>query len=257
MPGIYHMISLIVFVFGLMAGSFLNAVIHRLHSGQPIVSDRSRCVYCGHQLNALDLVPLLSFIVLGGKCRYCRKKISWQYPVVELATASAFVLAAINYGLQITDHRFWIDLIFICTFIVIAVYDFKHYLILDKVVFPMLVLSLAVNIYSGSLMTGILGAISLSGFFLLQYGISKGRWIGLGDVKLGLLLGSVLGFNLGILNLVLSYFSGAIVGTILIIFGKKRLKSHMPFGTFLAFSAIITMLYGRIILDWYLKLIGF
>jgi leader peptidase (prepilin peptidase)/N-methyltransferase len=247
---------ILIFLFGLIVGSFLNALIHRLHSGQKIVNDRSRCVSCGHELRVLDLIPLVSFVFLRGRCRYCAKKISWQYPIVELATALSFLLLFVNHE-SIGDHGLWAKLVFASTFIVIAVYDFKHYLILDKVVFPILIVSLVLNVYFGTWLEGILGALALSGFFLLQYAISKGRWIGFGDVKLGLLLGLVLGLKLGALSLMLAYFLGAIVGIGLMLSGRKSLSSRLPFGTFLGISAIIVLIYGQEILNWYLNILGF
>ena len=109
----------------------------------------------------------------------------------------------------------------------------------------------------GQLVSGILGAVLVSGFFYLQYLFSKGRWIGFGDVKFGLLLGSLFGFPLALLVLLLAYCSGAMVGVSLIALGKKKLSSKLPFGTFLGFSAIIVLLYGDQIWNWYMKLIGF
>ena len=244
-------------ILGLIVGSFLNAVIFRLSTGESFLSGRSHCPRCGHKLTAVDLIPVLSFIFLRGKCRYCKSKISWQYPLIELATAISFILLAQNFEFRISNFEFIAQAIFICFLIVISIYDLKHYLILDKVVFPALVLSIAYNLLIGQLVSGILGAVLVSGFFYLQYLFSKGRWIGFGDVKFGLLLGSLFGFPLALLVLLLAYCSGAMVGVSLIALGKKKLSSKLPFGTFLGFSAIIVLLYGDQIWNWYMKLIGF
>jgi len=214
-------------------------------------------MHCGHELNALDLIPLLSFVLLAGRCRYCKKKISWQYPIIELATAISFVLLAQNYGLRITDYGFLVNLVFICFLVVVAVYDFKHYLILDKVVFPAFVLSLIWNVYTGHLVSGLLGSALVAGFFGAQYIFSKGRWIGFGDVKLGLFLGSLFGVKLSLIMLLLAYLLGAVVGLSLLADGRKNLNSKLPFGVFLSASAIIMLIYGPRISDWYLRLIGF
>jgi prepilin signal peptidase PulO-like enzyme (type II secretory pathway) len=252
-------------VFGLVVGSFLNVVINRLRLKQSL-GGRSHCPHCKHELNALDLVPLFSFLFLGGKCRYCGKPISWQYPAVEAFTGLAFMLAWLKFQAFGADLAFvWILAAF---FIVIAVYDLKHYLILDKVVFPGLAVAVAYALYrdfSGgcglawncATISGLLGAAVVAGFFYLQHLVSGGRWIGFGDVKFGLMLGFAAGFPLCILLLFISYTAGASVGMALLATGSKQATSKMPFGTFLALGAIATLLYGQPIMNWYLDLIGF
>src|SRR3989344_1005869 len=181
------MMLVFIFIFGLIVGSFLNAVIHRLHSGQSIFERSSKCPNCGHTLAWYDLIPIVSFFMLNQRCRYCGKPISWQYPLVELATAIAFGL--IYNQLSIIDYQLLFQFIFTCFLIVIFVYDLKHYLILDRVVIPAAVLALIYQVWQGNFFNSIWGALALSGFFALLYFFSKGRWIGLGDVKLGIFLG--------------------------------------------------------------------
>jgi leader peptidase (prepilin peptidase)/N-methyltransferase len=246
----------LVFILGLIVGSFLNAVIFRLYSGESFLSGRSHCVNCGHTLAAYDLVPLFSFLFLGGKCRYCGKKISIQYPLVEFITGIVFVLVLLHYGLRITDYGFWFQIIMACFLIVIAIFDFKHYLILDKVIFPALGLVVVYNIWQSNFWMGLLSGFGVAGFFLLQYLISKGKWIGFGDVKFGLLLGNLSLWPQSLLVLFLAYMIGAMVGIVLIATGKKDLGSKLPFGVFLSLSAIIVMLAGERIMSWYLNLIG-
>jgi prepilin signal peptidase PulO-like enzyme (type II secretory pathway) len=235
---------LFTIIIGLIFGSFLNAVIHRLHSGQSMLNDRSRCVHCNTILVSKDLIPVFSFIFLGGKCRYCQKSISWTYPAVELLTTLMLLLFV------------FIKIAASLILIVIAVYDFKHYLILDKIVLPAFILVVVYNLFIGELLSGLFGSLIISGFFLLQYVISSGRWIGFGDVKLGLFLGSLVGWKLSIILLMIGYFLGAIIGIGLIISGRKKLGSQVPFGTFLSISAIIVMLYGDRVLSWYLGLLN-
>ena len=262
------MTGLLLFILGLVVGSFLNVVIFRLHSGDSFVGGRSKCLNCKTELKSKDLVPLLSYLVLGGKCRYCKVKLSWQYPVVEFATGLAFLF--VSFGIQAGDYANLIFRLAVSSImIVVAVYDLKHYLILDKVIYPAMIVVLAWNImsdfFSGcgfvsldcATLGGVLAALIASGFFALQYFGSKGRWIGFGDVKLGLLLGLVAGFPGIIFLLFLAYILGAVSGLILIAAGNKELSSRLPFGFFLAISAIITMNYGKLAADWYLKLIGF
>ena len=244
----------LIFILGLLVGSFLNVVIFRLHSHEAFLFGRSHCNTCKRELGVWDLIPLFSYLFLRGKCRYCQAHISWQYPMVELLTAFVFVLLGAKFG--VVNLEFLIGVIFACVMIVIAVYDFKHYLILDVVIFPALALSVFINLISGSFVDGILGSILVSGFFLIQYLISKGSWIGFGDVKLGLLLGSLFGWKMSIILLLVSYMTGALVGTFLLILNKKKMSSKLPFGTFLGLSAIIILIYGDQILSWYRNLIG-
>jgi leader peptidase (prepilin peptidase)/N-methyltransferase len=257
----------LIILFGLIIGSFLNALIYRLYSGQSISSGRSACPHCGHVLGAMDLIPVVSFIWLRGQCRYCHKKISWQYPIVELVTATVFLLIAGHFGFQVGEPAFWVNLFFAAVLIVIGVFDFKHYLILDKVLLPVGILALLWNLYqdlsgagpsfSGYLVLGVVSGLGLAVFFGLQYVLSRGKWIGLGDVKLGWVMGNMLNWPLSLCMLMLAYFSGAFTGVILIGLGRKQMSSKLPFGLFLAFSGIITMLWGDKIVAWYLGLIGF
>jgi leader peptidase (prepilin peptidase) / N-methyltransferase len=251
-------ILILVFLFGLIVGSFLNAVIYRLWSGETILFDRSHCPHCKHELSALDLIPLFSFMALGGRCRYCSKKISWQYPLIELATAVSFILLAQNFQSSIFNLQFLAQIIFICFLIVIGVFDFKHYLILDKVVYPAFILAIIFNLLLGQdyLVSGVFGAILVSGFFEIQYLLSQGRWIGFGDVKLGLFLGMLLGLKSSLLMLMIAYFVGAFVGVALVMMDRKKFSSKLPFGVFLSISAIIMLLYGDRVISWYFSLIG-
>jgi leader peptidase (prepilin peptidase) / N-methyltransferase len=258
------MFLLLSAVLGLIIGSFLNVVINRLRLKETL-GGRSHCPHCKHELSALDLVPLFSYLFLRGKCRYCGKPISWQYLAVEAATSLAFLLTWLKFQIFGPDLFFvWVLSAF---FIVIAVYDLKHFLILDKVVFPGLAVAVAYALvrdfnsgcglsWNCATISGLLGAATIAGFFYLQHLVSNGRWIGFGDVKLGLMLGMVAGFPLCIFLLFISYMSGALAGVFLIATGKKQASSKMPFGTFLALCAIITLLYGQPALNWYLDLIG-
>lgn len=260
------MIILLSFILGAIVGSFLNVVVFRLHSGKSFIRGRSACRSCGRELRAGDLIPILSFAFLRGRCRYCKTRLSWQYPFVETVTGMVFALIAYQWAGSLATGIFLA--LVSCFLIVVAVFDFKHFLILDKVVLPgavlaflgNLVLDLSVSCSPWSwqcrTLPGVAGAAVISGFFLMQYLLSKGSWIGFGDVKYGILLGLSVGFPGAILLLFTAYLAGAAVGIALIISGRKRLSSRLPFGTFLSFSAIITLLYGTPIMDWYSRLIG-
>lgn len=245
---------ILVFAFGLIVGSFLNAVIYRLHSGDSLLDKSSKCPRCGHSLEALDLIPVLSFFILGGKCRYCKKPISWQYPAVEIATAVAFLL--IYNQLSIIDYRLFFYFVFASFLIIIFVYDLKHYLILDNIVFPAAVLALIYQIINGRVVEGLIGAASLSGFFLVLYVISKGRWIGAGDIKLGIFLGFLVPFPETLALFLMAYLLGAIVSLILLARRDKNFGDPVPFGTFLTVAAFVAMLWGEGIIHWYFNLVG-
>ena len=247
---------IIFFIFGLIVGSFLNAVIFRLHSGESFLLGRSHCMHCKHELAPLDLVPVFSFIFLSGKCRYCKSKLSWQYPIVEFLTGLIFAVLFAQGQMPLISPKFLFELVMAGFFIVVGVFDLKHYLILDKVVFPGLVVVLIYNIFAGQIFLGLISGFGVAGFFLLQYVFSKGKWIGFGDVKFGLLLGNFASWPMSLVLIMLAYFLGAIVGIVLILSGKKKLGSKLPFGVFLSASAIITMIIGERLLTWYLRLIG-
>lgn len=246
---------LILFVFGLSIGSFLNVVIYRAKIKKSIVHPQSFCPSCKHCLAWYDLIPVASFIILGGKCRYCRKRVSWQYPLVELACGVLFALFYIKVG-SINPLLFF-NLFFVSIFVVIFVYDLKYYLILDRIILSGATLAILASIFLGkpSFPAALLGSLMSGGFFAIIVLVSKGKWMGGGDVKLGFLLGFILGWPQISVALFIAFILGSIIGLLLIVLQKKTLKSAVPFGTFLTVAAIVTMLEGERILKWYLNLI--
>ena len=255
------MIVLFVFILGLIFGSFINALLYRLHVGESLVHGRSKCPDCGHTLSAKDLVPLISWAILKARCRYCRKPISWQYPVIELAMALAFVICYLVSGIAdlqsaMFDLRLASWLLFSVFLMIVFVYDARHYLILDSVIIPASISALVLNLILGySWQNLLLGVVIASGFFALQFFVSRGKWIGFGDVKLGVFLGLMLGWPNILAGLFLAYILGSIVGIGLILSKKKEWGGQVPFGTFLALASFIAMLYGQQLIDWYLRLL--
>lgn len=265
-----HMLVIIVIILGLIVGSLLNAVIYRLRSGDKLVFCRSKCVHCQHSLGIRDLIPILSFILLKGRCRYCQKPISWQYPLVEFFTAIIFILGYFRFlhpylsknslspiwSAEMLEQMpaFLIFLVFSSFLIIIFVYDLKYYLILDKVTLPALVLAFVANYLLLGFTLGNLffASVIIAGFFLLQFIISKGKWIGGGDICLGLVMGVMLGWPNALVALFLAYLLGALVSIILLVSKQKRWGDQLPFGTFLSLATVITLLYGEAILKWYL-----
>ncbi len=260
-----------IFTLGLIIGSFLNCLIWRLHTGETILG-RSYCPKCQQQIAWYDNIPVLSYIFLLGKCRHCKKHISIQYPVVEFVVGLLFVLAFVIelrqfqffnfqfFNLFILLFRDWF-VIFVMT--IVFVYDLRWYLILDKIMIPAMIIIFGLNIYLAYLdgevfnnlwnflISGIIGG----GFFLLQFLVSRGQWIGGGDIRLGFFMGLVLGWPIILLALMLAYISGAIIGVFLLIWGKKKMSSQIPFGVFLSTATLVSLFWGQSIINWYLNLL--
>ncbi|MCF6276603.1 MAG: prepilin peptidase [Candidatus Magasanikbacteria bacterium] len=248
----------IVFLFGIVIGSFTNAFVWRTQKHKTM-NGRSMCPKCNKTIFAKDLIPILSFIILRGKCRNCKAKISIQYPLVETWFGIAFVCAALIhqsgfYDFSIELLRDWF-IIFILSFLFI--YDYLYKELPDKITLPsigiLFVLSLIFGWHTWQSM--LIGAVVLGGFFLFQFAISRGKWIGGGDIRLGVLMGIILGWPLAIVALMLSYVGGAFLSVILLALKRTSLESQTPFGTYLAVATLFTMFWGYNLLDWYLGLI--
>ena len=231
---------LIIFLFGLIVGSFLNCVIYRLEKKESFLKGRSYCPNCKHQLQWLDLIPVASFLILKRKCHYCRKKISWHYPLVELATGLLFAFCYLS-------HLPWIIFALIPFLIIIFVYDLKYCLIPDKVIYPAIVIAAVFNF------TNWPSALIAAGFFLALVLVSRGKWMGIGDIKLAFLMGLVLGFPEILLALFSAFMTGAIMGVVLVFLGRKTLKSEVPFGPFLVGGIFIALFWGEKLINWYLN----
>ena len=247
------LIPVLIVVLSLIEGSFLTALIHRLYTGVSIVWGRSACPHCRHVLNPADLVPLLSYLALRGRCRYCRKPIRWTYPAIEAAVLIANLGLFLRFGMSAT---FIFDAVVTGFLIVIFVYDQQHQLILDRVALPGAAIALLGHLLLGrSLFELLLGGILGAGFFLVQYVVSRGRWIGGGDIRLGLLMGFALGWPHILVALFGAYVLGATVSVGLILTRRVRWTSMVPFGTFLSVATYLTMIAGGPILDWYRSLL--
>jgi len=240
-----------IFIFGLFIGSFLNCLIYRLEKNESFWRGRSYCPHCNHILSWQDLIPLFSFLILKGKCRYCNQKISLQYPLVELSTAILFILIFNQFlifnFLNLIYYWFITSLL-----IIIFVYDLKHYLIPDKIIYLAIILTLfyQFQFFSWDLIFGILPSL----FFLVIIIFSKEKWLGMGDFKLAILMGLFLGWPKILIALFLAFFIGTIIGIGLIIASKKTLKSEIPFGPFLVVGTFLTLFLEEKIINYYLNL---
>ncbi len=262
---------IVVFLLGLCVGSFLNVIIFRLRSNEQWKSGRSHCVSCNAILSVKDLIPLLSFILLKGRCRYCKTVLSWQYPFVEIATAGLFILSYFALlgifqsqsltALLATGSLFPVMLllkyvVFLCILLIIFVTDLRWFVIYDSVIILGSAVALAAHLLIPPLFSpqyimpawlNLVVAICVpAAFFGLQYVISSGKWIGGGDILLGGMMGLMLGWPQVLTALFIAYCTGSIVGVALIAVGKKSRGSEVPFGTFLTAATGIMLLYG----DW-------
>jgi len=257
--------SSIIFLFGLAVGSFLNCLIYRLKEGESFLKGRSYCPYCKHILSWQDLIPVLSFLILRGKCKYCQKSISLQYPLVELITGTLFISIFNSQNLLVTGYL----LLVTCFLIVIFVYDLKHYIIPDKVIYPVIGIVFLYRLfeifgfildsgfktsYFKTLTNPFFSALLASIFFLAIVLVSQGKWMGVGDIKLAFFMGLFLGWPNILVALFLAFLIGAIIGVGLMISGKRTLKSEIPFGPFLVTGTFLALFWGSSITNWYLSL---
>ena len=262
------LIFIFIFLLGTIIGSFLNVVIYRFNTGRKVTTGRSICMTCNLTLRWYELIPVLSFLIQSGKCRRCASKISHQYPLVEILTGLVFALVAFKF-LPILYVSYWLYIFFVVLFvflfsllIVISVYDLRHKIIPDKLVFVFIFVSffsIFVNfspfghlLILPTLSSLLSGPILALPFILLCF-FSKGRLMGLGDGKLVLGIGWMLGLSQGIFSIVLSFWIGTIVGLLLMLLsgnlldGKVRkvnMKSEIPFAPFLIIGVFITFLFS-------------
>jgi len=257
------MIYTVLVVLGLALGSFINAFVWRLHEGRDWVKERSECTNCHHPLNPKDLIPVFSWLALRGKCRYCHRPISVQYPLVEAATAALFVLSYIFWpvvlkGGEVAVFIFW--LVLLIGLLALLVYDVRWKLLPNKIIFPLLIvasLQALTRVFSSNapvqvLIGEVLGVIIGGGLFYVLFQISSGRWIGGGDVKLGFLLGLIVGSGeKSLVVIFLAAILGSLVSIPLLVAKRLKRTSTIPFGPFLIVAAIVVVLFGDGIVQWY------
>ncbi|MBI2003632.1 MAG: prepilin peptidase [Parcubacteria group bacterium] len=238
-----------VFVFGLAIGSFLNVVIHRLPKKVSILG-YSKCPRCQKRISWHENIPVLSFLFLKGRCRNCKSRISWQYPLVELLTSFLFLVSFLVYG---SDPVFFVyTLFFTSLLVVIAFIDLKHFIILDNLILSGFIAFLLYSPFANrywSFFDSIYGLSFFAGIFLLLFLSSKGRWLGLGDVKLAALLGFVFGLKGAVNIFYLTFLAGFIIAIILLAFRKANLKTQIPLGLVMSGAGVLFLLSGFNLLD--------
>lgn len=271
-----------LFVAGLCMGSFLLATVWRLHAQEDgkkvrkavrdqlkqdkntlsIAKGRSICEYCGHRLQLADLVPLVSWVLLRGRCRYCKHELSWQYPFAELLTGVLFVVSYLEWPLELHMRGsilLFLWLLYLSGLIALAVYDIRWFILPNAILYPMIVgvivhraVDALLFLESASpIREAVLGLLVGGGFFYLLFTISKGVWIGGGDVKLGFFFGILLGPILAFVTIFLASMAASVVTLAMIAAGRMKRKQQLPFGPYLIAATIIVVLYGDTLVNWY------
>ena len=248
----YLHLILISFI-GLAIGSFLTAFTYRYPKGISFVKGRSFCPKCKTNIKWFDNLPFLSFLFLKGKCRFCKKKISFRYPLIEVVTATTFVLLYFFTG-SFFQLLFFCFIYFIVASIVII--DLEEGLIPDKLVFIGFIVAFFYILFfeNETNFQHLFAGFALSSFMLLVHLLTKGKGMGLGDVKFTLFPGTLLLFPFNILWLFVSFVSGAVLGVILILVGKAKFGKPIPFGPFLGVSFLIVLLWGQEIMKWLISI---
>lgn len=259
--------AIYLFIIGAACGSFALVLADRMHSKRNWVSGRSACEQCKHVLQPLDLIPIISWLALRGRCRYCRKKVGISYPLTELFTASVFALSYVyapydldspsTMGMFVT----WLFAVILMT--ALLVYDLRWKLLPTKVIQPLIVLGalhvgLQYALYDGSLLRYVASVIASvavgAGMFALLWAVSNGRWIGDGDIRFGVVIGLFLADPLlSWLSIFIASVLGLVFALSLLKNAKKKSKLQIPFGPFLISGLIITYLFGRLLVDWYFE----
>lgn len=252
--------NMVIFVLGASIGSFLNVLADRLPNNKSILG-RSACDHCGKKIAAFDLIPIFSFFILGGRCRFCRKKLSIQYPLIETITGVTFL--SIFLSGQAENYTSLIALLGIfSSLIVIFVSDVKYNLISDYMLISLTAFSFLFNLAGGNTLQsvvkeGMVSALIVSLPIFLIYFISHEKAMGLGDVYLTAIMGFLLGWQGGYVALYIAFVTGAIIGVSLIIRQRKKIKSRMPFGPFLVVGTAIMLVWADKILGIIKRIYGF
>ncbi|MEX2007568.1 MAG: prepilin peptidase [Candidatus Levyibacteriota bacterium] len=244
---------LLIFILGLCIGSFLGVIVDRSVSGESLIFGKSHCENCKKDIAWYDLIPIVSFIALRAKCRNCKKPISFYYPVIELSTGILFVLAFIfatgaNAGIVYLAYL----LIVVSSLISIFFTDLKYGIIPDKIIFPTILISAIYLILNPSsvILNHFLSSLGAFLFFLILLIVTAGKGMGWGDVKYAILMGLILGFPNIVVGLYLAFLTGAMVGVILILWRKKKLRgSTIPFGPFLVAGTVLSLFYSDFFLS--------
>ncbi|MEA3493615.1 MAG: prepilin peptidase [Candidatus Margulisiibacteriota bacterium] len=246
---------MLYFIIGTVVGSFLNVCIHRLPREESIVFPPSHCPRCKHKLSFFDLVPIVSYFILRGKCRYCGEKISFRYPLVELVTGLLFALIGYLFPIMIQPVDFFFSVVFIMLLMVVFFVDHEQLVIPDSINIIGVILGLLYNFLKGNILSALSGMLlAYSAMFLIakigKLSLKRDA-MGEGDLYLSAFLGAVLGWKVVLLSLFIAYLIAGATAVLLLLMNKVEFGQEVPFGGALAASGIISFFYGQQILAWY------
>lgn len=257
MPPVTALLAVACGLFGLAVGSFLNVVVHRVPRKESVVKPRSRCPGCENQLAPKDNIPVVSWLILRGKCRNCGEPISPRYPLVELMTAVLFAITALRLGENWALPAF---LVVVAGLIAISAVDLERFIVPNRILYPTLFIAAPLLLLAGALeddwssvRTAAIGGVLAWGLLLVIHLISP-KGMGFGDVRLAGLIGMTTGWlSVGhvLVALFLGFLTASVVGVSLIFLKLKGRKDKVPFGPFLATGAYLAILFGNPIIDWY------
>ncbi|MFA5948154.1 MAG: prepilin peptidase [Candidatus Gracilibacteria bacterium] len=268
-------VATIIFILGACIGSFLSVVIYRLHKNKKgIVFSRSMCPNCKKPLKARHLIPILSFVFLRGKCAYCQKTISAHYFMLEIITGIVFLMTFLKWNFLIVtpsiidpaifDYAIDWSIFALFAFYIVEMgllmgiffFDVMYKIIPDSFSIPAIIIAIAGGLAFKNpyYMSMLYGGVGFFLFFFAQFFFSKGKWLGGGDIRIAILIGVLLGWEKGLLALILAYFTASIAGIALLIQKKAKLKSQLPFAPFLIIGILIALHFGKEIIDYYLSL---
>lgn len=244
---------------GLVVGSYLNVVIHRIPRGESTVVSRSRCPGCSGAIRPWDNIPLLSFLLLRGRCRSCGAAISWRYPAIEALTAACFTASLLRFGWSWETPLAWL---FSSLLIALAGIDLEHFILPDRITLPGIVAGLLLSSLVGwqTWWMALLGAAVGAGILLLVYAawlaIRREEGLGLGDLKMLAMIGAFLGWQQVLVTLFLASLAGSLVGLGLMAMGRAGRRTALPFGVFLAVGGLVALFFGSWIADVYQGAVG-
>ncbi len=284
-------IGLIVFIFGLLFGSFMNVIIYRVPRRESVAFPGSHCTKCNAAIKPYDNIPIISYLLLRGRCRNCGAKISIRYPLVELLVGVVYFLVFLkvagDYGIlgggaSEPPARFWLslgaDLVFVSFIIPLVFIDFEHKLLPNAITYPGIIVLFALRVIAPdawilantpafgmrpppvwpiSIIASVLGMLAGGGLLWLiaeaYFRMRRIEGMGLGDVKMMLMVGAYLGWQLALLTIFVGSLLGSIIGIMLIAIGRANMKTEIPFGVYLGLAAIISLFIGPSLIDWYMS----
>jgi len=242
-------------VLGLIVGSFLNVCIHRLPRNESLITPSSRCPSCHHPVRWWDNIPVISFMILGGRCRDCGRPISWRYPIVEFVNGIGYLLLVWRFGVggQTVIYALLYSSLLVITFI-----DLDHQIIPDRITLPGMIVGLIASslILPIGFLDGLIGLL-LGGALFYGVAVASRGGMGGGDIKLIAMIGAFLGWKQALLTIFIGALAGSVIGLFLMAFRGKSRKYPVPFGPFLSLGAVVSLFAGPVIWSWYQHLGAF